>query len=220
MLRHWLITFFGNLAGALFVVAIIIGYSGVLSDTAYRNEVFAIATTKAVHPQWHQIFLKAIGANWLVCLACFLSCCAREFFSKVTAIWWPVFAFVLLGLDHVVANMFYIPLAVSFFPLCFVHFLAASGADKKTKILLHHPDLTVGCYIWKSMIPAALGNIVGGSVFVAVVYWYLYLVGTEGPVCIDGDGFDLRGEMPESDNEAAIAESQAQKSKVNEAEMV
>jgi formate/nitrite transporter FocA (FNT family) len=83
MLRHWLLTFFGNLAGALFVTCIIIGYGGVLSAPAYRKELLTIATTKAVTPMWHQIFLKAIGANWLVCLACFLACCAREFFSKV-----------------------------------------------------------------------------------------------------------------------------------------
>lgn len=107
MLRHWALTFLGNLAGALFIVGIIIGHSGVLSSDALKNEVFAIATAKAVTPAWYQIFLKAIGANWLVCLACFLACCAREFFSKVVAIWWPVFAFVLLGLDHVIANMFY-----------------------------------------------------------------------------------------------------------------
>lgn len=140
MLRHWALTFLGNLAGALFIVGIIIGHSGVLSSDALKNEVFAIATAKAVTPAWYQIFLKAIGANWLVCLACFLACCAREFFSKVVAIWWPVFCFVLLGLDHVIANMFYIPMA----------------------IFLGHPDITVGYYIWKSMIPAALGNIIGG----------------------------------------------------------
>ena len=113
MLRHWLLTFFGNLAGALFIVGIIIGHGGVLSAEPYRSEVLKIATTKAVTPEWYQIFLRAIGANWLVCLACFLACCAREFFSKVMALWWPVFAFVLLGLDHVIANMFYIPIAVS-----------------------------------------------------------------------------------------------------------
>lgn len=124
---------------------------------------------KAVTPEWYQIFLKAIGANWLVCLACFLACCAREFFSKVVAIWWPVFAFVLLGLDHVIANMFYIPMA----------------------IFLGHPKITVGFYIWKSMIPAALGNIIGGGLFCATVYWYLFLTGTGGPVTIDGENFDI-----------------------------
>lgn len=105
MLQHWTLTFLGNLAGALFIVGVVMGHGGVFSADAYKKEILTIATAKAVTPMWHQIFLKAIGANWLVCLACFLSCCAREFFSKVTAIWWPVFAFVLLGLDHVIANM-------------------------------------------------------------------------------------------------------------------
>jgi len=132
-----------------------------------------------VTPAWYQIFLKAIGANWLVCLACFLACCAREFFSKVVAIWWPVFAFVLLGLDHVIANMFYIPLA----------------------IFLHHPKITVGYYIWKSMIPAALGNIVGGGLFVAVVYWYLFLVGSGGPVTIDGENFEIMSQPLTHEND-------------------
>jgi len=58
-------------------------------------------------------------------------------------------------------------------------------------IFLGHPDITVGYYIWKSMIPAALGNIIGGALMVAVVYWYLYLVGDTNPITIDGDNFDL-----------------------------
>jgi formate/nitrite transporter FocA (FNT family) len=100
---------------------------------------------------WHMIFLRGIGANWLVCLACFLAMMARELFSKVVAVWWPTFAFVCLGLDHVVANMFFVPQA----------------------IFLGSPDITVGYYIWKSMIPALIGNIVGGGLLVGVVYWYL-----------------------------------------------
>ncbi|THW05725.1 formate/nitrate family transporter [Aureobasidium pullulans] len=196
MLRHWLLTFFGNLAGALFVTGIIVYHGGVLSASPYREEVLKIATTKAVTPQWHGIFVKAIGANWLVCLACFLACCAREFFSKVCAIWWPVFAFVLLGLDHVVANMFYIPLA----------------------IMLHHPDISIGYYIWKSMIPAALGNIVGGSVFVAAVYWYLYLNGESSAIVVDGASFDLYGH--ESEGSSMTNVPQGQDSKRDDGKMV
>lgn len=88
MLRHWALTFLGNLAGALFIVGIIIGHGGVLSSDLYAAEALKIATAKVVTPAWYQIFLRAIGANWLVCLACFLACCAREFFSKVVAIWY------------------------------------------------------------------------------------------------------------------------------------
>lgn len=73
---------------------------GVFSGEAYRKETFALATLKQVTPQWHQIFLRAIGANWLVCMAAFLSFSARDLASKVIAIWWPTFAFVSLSLGE------------------------------------------------------------------------------------------------------------------------
>jgi len=166
MLQHWALTFIGNLAGSLFIMALLVGYSGILSDAASTKQTIAFATKKVVAPQWHQIFLRGIGANWLVCLACFLACSAREQVSRIISIWWPCFAFVILGYDHVVANMFYIPVGI---------FLGA-------------PQITVGLYIWKSMIPALLGNIVGGGLFVGVVYWYLYLSSGDA-VVIDGSSY-------------------------------
>ncbi|KAI5273421.1 Formate/nitrite transporter [Aureobasidium subglaciale] len=166
MLQHWTITFFGNLAGSLFIMGIVIGYGGILDDAAYRAQTVKFATAKVVKPEWHQIFIRGIGANWLVCLACFLSCGAREMFSKIVAIWWPTFAFVILAFDHLIANMFYIPMGI---------FLGA--------------DISVGLYIWKSMIPALLGNIVGGGLFVGAVYWYMYLAGNPSPVLIDGTSY-------------------------------
>jgi hypothetical protein len=65
--------------------------------------------------------------------------------------------------DHVVANMFLIPNA----------------------IFHGSPDITVGLYIWKGILPALIGNILGGGLFVGVLYWYLHLQGQE-PVAIDG----------------------------------
>ncbi|KAH2431384.1 hypothetical protein KXW64_006350 [Aspergillus fumigatus] len=122
MLLHWCVTFWGNLAGSLFV-----------------------------------IFLRRIGCNWLVCLACFLGVQGRDLASKVVGIWFPTFAFVSLGFDHVVANMTFIPLA----------------------IWLGAPKITVALYIWKGIIPTLLGNIIGGGLFVATYYWYMYLVSGE-----------------------------------------
>lgn len=151
MLTHWFVTFWGNLAGSLFIVAIITGYGGVFDAEPYRSEVLAFNMKKVVTPEWHMIFLRAIGANWLVCMACFLAMMAREYFSKVMAIWWPTFAFVCLGLDHVVANMFFVP----------------------TAIWQDDSMISVSFYIWKSLIPALIGNIVGGALFVGVAYWYL-----------------------------------------------
>ena len=63
----------------------------------------------------------------LVCLACFLAAQSKEVAGKILGIWWPVFVFAFLGFDHVVANMFYMPLA----------------------IMHHTPGLSVGMYIWK-----------------------------------------------------------------------
>lgn len=87
----------------------------------------AFTTKKQIAPQMHQIFLRAIGCNWLVCLAVFLGVQAKDLASKVIGMWWPIFAFVSLGLDHVVANMFFIPMG----------------------IWLRTPGLSVGLYIWK-----------------------------------------------------------------------
>jgi hypothetical protein len=206
MLLHWFITFWGNLAGSLFVMAIIIGYAGTFSQPVYHARVVTFATAKAITPARHQIFLRGIGANWLVCLAAYLSFMGREFFSKVVGIWWPTFAFVMLGSDHTggyswvklwtmahrwfqtVANMFYIPLG----------------------IFVGTPGLSVGHYIAHSMIPSLLGNIVGGGVsfswvsvelvkwmrfadafqlFVGVVFWWLYLYGDDEPNSIDDELF-------------------------------
>ena len=145
MLYHWTFCFFGNLAGALFVMAIIFGCKhsilltkqqrpqltipdgAVFDDDPYRANVIAFVTEKQIKPQWHQIFLRAIGCNWLVCLALYLGVQAKDLASKVIGIWFPIFCFVALGLDHVVANMFFIPLG----------------------IWLHTPGLDVGLYIWK-----------------------------------------------------------------------
>ncbi|KAL8952865.1 MAG: hypothetical protein Q9222_001257, partial [Ikaeria aurantiellina] len=167
LIQNWVVSFLGNLAGMLFFMAIITGYGGVFEMGAYRTETLNFATLKIVNPQWHQVFLRAIGANWLVCFAVFISISSREIGSKIMAIWWPTATFVALGLDHVIANMYFIPIA----------------------IWNSHPQITVGFYIWKSMIPAALGNIAGGGLFVGAMYWYLYLTG-EGAVDID---FNLGG---------------------------
>lgn len=97
-------------------------------------------------------------------MAVFLAASSREIVSKIIAIWFPVMCFVGLGTDHVIANMYFIPLAI---------FL---GSPK---------PLTVGYYIWKSMIPSLLGNIIGGGLFTGVVYWYLFLAGNDVEIHFD-----------------------------------
>ena len=160
--KVWVVSFFGNLAGCLFFVAFVLCYSGVYQMEVYSQAVINFATMKVVDPQWHQIMLRAIGANWLVCFAVFISISSREIVSKIAAIWFPTATFVAIGLDHVIANMIWVP----------------------TAIWYGHPVISVSFYIWKSMIPTLIGNLIGGGIFVGSAYWYLYLTG-EGSVEIE-----------------------------------
>ena len=96
-------------------------------ESPYREVVISNAKQKQVDLKFHQIFLRAIGGNWLVCLACFLGVQAKDLTSKVVGMWWPIFVFVALGLEHVVPNMFFIPMG----------------------LFLGTPGLTVPLYIWK-----------------------------------------------------------------------
>jgi formate/nitrite transporter len=148
---NWLIVFFGNLAGSVFFAAILVKYSGIVSAEPYATFIKTFAIHKAHDPQWHQIFLRGIGCNWLVSVAVWQAAAARDTISKIFAIWIPIWIFVACGFDHVVANMFSVPLGIMF------------GAP-----------LTTAAYIKKSLIAAFLGNVVG-ALFVALPAVYLYL---------------------------------------------
>jgi len=148
---NWTIVTFGNLAGSLFSAAILVRYSGIVSTEPFMSGIVAYAEKKAVTPEWHQIFLRGIGCNILVCLAVWLASGAKETSSKLIAIWIPIWIFVAVAFDHVIANMFYIPLGIMF------------GAD-----------LSAAGYIRKSLIATYLGNIVGAAfVWLPAVYFYL-----------------------------------------------
>jgi len=148
---NWLIVTFGNLAGSLFFAAILVHYSGVISSEPYLSSVKTFTLHKASDPQWHQIFLRGIGCNWLVCVAIWQAAGARETISKIVGLWIPIWVFVACGYDHVVANMFFIPNGIIL------------GAD-----------LSVAAYIRKSFIAAYIGNIVG-ALLVALPATYFYL---------------------------------------------
>lgn len=94
-----------------------------------RSGVVNFGTTRQVQPNFRVIFLRAIPCNILVCLACFIAAQSKELSGKILGVWWPIFLFSFLGFDHVVANMFNIPLA----------------------IWHQTPGLTVGMYIWKGL---------------------------------------------------------------------
>ncbi len=142
----------GNLLGSLVVAYFLAVKTGVLTVEAPLARLTQIAEAKGVTETEWQIFLRAVGCNWLVCLAVWMALGAEDIGGKVLAIFFPIMAFVALGFDHVVANMFFLPAAIF------------AGVD--------------GLTWWDAVhnwIFAFLGNFVGAGIFVAGAYWYLYL---------------------------------------------
>jgi formate/nitrite transporter len=154
LLRNWGIVYAGNLVGAV-GSALLVHWSGAhdLGGGAVRDTALDIAATKlALDPV--QAFFRGLLCNALVCLAVWLAYAARDVTGKVLAILFPIAAFVALGFEHSVANMYFIPVAM---------LIGAEAA-------------TVGALI-ANLVPVTVGNIVGGSIFVALVYWLIYIRG-------------------------------------------
>jgi formate/nitrite transporter len=141
----------GNLLGSLFVAYFLAVQSGVVTAELPLERLAKIATAKGIEETEWQIFLRAVGCNWLVCLAVWMALAAEDIAGKVLAIFFPIMAFVAMGFDHVVANMFFLPAAIW------------AGV----------PELTWGDALHNWLF-AFLGNLVGAAVFVAATYWYLY----------------------------------------------
>jgi formate/nitrite transporter len=148
LLRNWTIVYLGNLAGAL-ALAFAFGVGGLLDGAAGKTAI-ALAESKASLPPV-EAFVRGVLCNALVCLAIWLTFAARTVAGKILAILWPISAFVLLGLEHSVANMFFFPQA-----------WAAGGP-------LDLPGAAT------NLASVTLGNIVGGGGGVALAYRFAYL---------------------------------------------
>ncbi len=163
----------GNLLGSLFVayfLAYKTGVIGATSDAAgsaglEHLRAVALATGKGVSESNGEIFLRAVGCNWLVCLAIWMSYSAEDIGGKILAIFFPIMAFVAMGFDHVVANMFFLPLG---------HFIGTPG--------LGWDDVT------RNLVIAFLGNLIGAGFFVAGIYWFLHLRGTPDEAAVPPAG--------------------------------
>ena len=141
VVMNWIAVWTGNFLGALLFGWLLIYMAGTLDASPYRESLIMMAQNKASLP-WLTTFVRGIGANWLVCLAVWLALSTPSFGSKVLACWIPVAAFVALGYEHCVANMFFLPTAMML------------GAE------IPAADLALNL-LW-----ATAGNIVGGAIFV------------------------------------------------------
>lgn len=150
VIRNWVMVYFGNFIGAIAFTYIMVYACGLTASSPYHEAIMNIAKAK-VSMTWLTVFIKGIGANWCVCLAVWLALSGKTFFEKALGCWLPVMAFVVLGYEHSIANMFFIPLG-----------------------MMEGADVGIMEAITANLIPATLGNIAGGALLVGAVNAYIH----------------------------------------------
>jgi formate/nitrite transporter len=154
--RNWVVVFVSNAVGAIGLAVIVwLSHHGEMSGGALAAHYVKVAAAKVALPFW-EAFFKGVLCNLLVCLAVWMAMAGGSVTDKVLAVIFPISAFVAAGFEHSVANMYLIPLGIMY----------GSGAGTES---LGWSGFAA------SLVPVTLGNILGGSVMVALVYWAIYL---------------------------------------------
>jgi formate transporter len=168
LLRNWGIVYVGNFIGSLgTVILMYLTKQYTFGANGVGVTMLKTAAAKCDYG-FVQAFALGIMCNALVCLAVWLTYSARTTTDKILSIIFPVTAFVAAGFEHSVANMYFIPTGL------FVKKFDAAWTGK------YAADLDLSKLTWenfflKNLVPVTLGNIVGGAVLVALVYWFVYL---------------------------------------------
>jgi formate/nitrite transporter len=167
VLTLWVFVYIGNLIGSLFWAYLMANgpfvtwdAAGAATITAFGTRAIAIAGAKVSYVgmmgMW-SAFLKGIGCNYLVNLAILLGICSDDMVGKFFGIWFPIMAFVSSGLEHSIANMYFIPAGII------------------TSMLTGVPTTATWVNMWTAnVIVVTLGNIVGGLFFVGILYWVAF----------------------------------------------
>lgn len=169
LLRAWSLVYMGNIAGAVGTAALVFlarqhGFGG----GAVGKTALAVASAKAALPTV-QLFFLAVLCNVLVCLAVWMSFGARSTTDKIMVIVPPVAAFVAAGFEHSIANLYLLPYGLALKAWAGPEFWASIGQSAAA-----YPELTVGGAL-HNIVVATIGNLVGGSLMVGAVYWFVYL---------------------------------------------
>ena len=169
LLRNWVIVYLGNFVGAIGTVVLMF----LTKQYTFGANSVGIAVLNIGVAKVDLTFIQAVAlgilANGLVCLAVWLTYSARSTMDKILAIIFPITAFVAAGFEHSIANMYFIPFAliIKDFDRNFV----TTVGDKVANLDL----LTWQAFLVNNLIPVTIGNIIGGAVLVAAVYWTIFL---------------------------------------------
>ncbi len=168
MLKNWFFVYVGNFIGAVFI-AWMMNYCGLLdSGAGLLGAVTVKIGAGKTALSFGKAFVLGIMCNWLVCLAVWMAFGSDSTIGKIFSIFFPIWLFVASGFEHSVANMYYIPAAIMG-KAAYGEGAMTIGASQEAM-----DSLTWGGFLVDNLIPVTLGNIVGGCIFVAMIYWIIY----------------------------------------------
>ncbi|MBP6875470.1 MAG: formate transporter FocA [Candidatus Eisenbacteria bacterium] len=170
LLRNWVIVYIGNFVGSVLTAYIV--FLG--KQYSFGNGAIGLTALNIGEAKTSFTFVQAVAlgimCNALVCMAVWMCYSARNVTGKILAIIPPISCFVAAGFEHSVANMYFVPLAL---------FVKAGGDPAFFTAIGKSPDafshLTWGNFLGMNLVPVTIGNIIGGSVMVGLVYWFIYL---------------------------------------------
>ncbi len=169
LLRNWGLVYAGNFAGAISTAVLML----ISRQYTFGGAAVGVTALKIGIVKCQFDFLQAVAlgilCNALVCLAVWMTYSARSTLDKIATIIFPVTAFVAAGFEHSIANMYFVPYAlfIQQFDPAFV-----ASVSAKTPAL---ESLTWSNFLLFNLLPVTLGNIIGGVVLVAIVYWSVFL---------------------------------------------
>ena len=166
MLGKWVVVYIANLLGSI-LLAYMMYKTELWKGADFLTGVQALKIANAkVNLSFSAALARGIGCNWLVCLAVWMALASRQVAGKILAIFFPIMAFVALGFEHCVANMYFIPMG-----------LMLKGTKAATASGLNLANLNLNGFFVTNLIPVTIGNIIGGALFVGCIYWSVYVRG-------------------------------------------
>jgi formate transporter len=165
LLFNWVVAFVGNSVGA-FTAAVLMFFT-----TQWAVGLVALTTASAkTSLEFVPAVALGVMCNALVCLAVWMCFSARTTVDRVVTIIPPITAFVAAGFEHSIANVYFIPMGLFIKLGAPATFWTSIGKTAKD-----FPSLTWTNFFIGNLLPVTIGNIIGGSVMVAAVYWFVYL---------------------------------------------
>jgi len=170
VLLNWVLSFAGNFVGAI-VTAALMFYT---TQYTFGGGSVGLAALNIANAKTSLAFIPAltlgIMCNALVCVAVWMCFSARTNIDRVVTVIPPIAAFAAAGFEHSIANIYFIPMGL---------FIKAGAPDSFWKAIgktaADYPGLTWDNFFVGNLLPVTIGNIIGGSIMVAAVYWFVYL---------------------------------------------